>query len=227
MNHNLFEYTTSSLYKGPMKFIVHFSPLLYPIVGGFGKDSGGQKLITDICQAARSRGNCALISNGSSANACKDQHVLLCSNDRKYHHHLKGSKAPGNTYHATTYIGDKKNAQGSNNSGKALKHRNCMQCNTSCTCSANIVIRLDQYSFHLLVCGVGDNNHRGQPPMAPNKITNYTCFLSVPTPENAAAMAAANIRSSKAVLFTQTSTSELFTRGQWLMFKVSQEWHKI
>jgi hypothetical protein len=30
-----------------MKFIVHFSPLLYPTVGGFGKDSGGQKLITD------------------------------------------------------------------------------------------------------------------------------------------------------------------------------------
>ena len=61
-----------------MKFIVRFSPLLYPTVGGFGKDSGGQKLITDLCQAARSHGNCALISNGSSAKACKDQRVLLC-----------------------------------------------------------------------------------------------------------------------------------------------------
>ncbi len=50
------------------KFIVRFSPLLYPTVGGFGKDSaGGQKLITDLCQAGRSHGNCALISNGSSA----------------------------------------------------------------------------------------------------------------------------------------------------------------
>jgi hypothetical protein len=28
-----------------MKFIVRFSPLLYPIVGGFGKDSGGQNLL--------------------------------------------------------------------------------------------------------------------------------------------------------------------------------------
>ncbi len=45
MKHDLFEYTTSSLYKRPMKFIVRFSPLLYPTVGGFGKDSGGQKLI--------------------------------------------------------------------------------------------------------------------------------------------------------------------------------------
>ncbi len=108
MNHGLFEYTNSSLYKGPMKFIVRFSPLLYPIVGGFGKDSRGQTLITDTCQAARSHGYCALISNGSSAKSCKDHHVLLCSNGGKYHHRLEGSKAPGNTYCVTTYIGDKK-----------------------------------------------------------------------------------------------------------------------
>ena len=105
------------------------------------------------------------------------------------------------------------NAWGSNKSGKALKRRNCTQRNTSCTCSAKIVIQLDQYSFHL-VCGVGDNNHRGHPPMTPNKITNCKRFLDVPTLENAAAMAAANIRPSQAALFTQTSTGELFTRGQ-------------
>ena len=94
-----------------MKFIVRFSPLLYPTVGGFGKDSGGQKLITDLCQAARSHGNCALISNGSSAKACKDQRVLLCSNGRKYHHHLEGAKAES-TYCDTTYVGDKKTLGG-------------------------------------------------------------------------------------------------------------------
>jgi len=76
-----------------MKFIVRFSPLLYPTVGGFGKDSGGQKLITDLCQAARSHGNCALISNGSSAKACKDQRVLLCSYGCKYHQRLDGAQA--------------------------------------------------------------------------------------------------------------------------------------
>ena len=103
MKHNLFEYTTTSLNKGPMKFIVRSSPLLYPIVGGFGKDSGGQKLITDLCQPARSHGNCALISNGSSAKACKDQCVFLCSNGHKYHHHLEGAEA--NSYCCvTTYI---------------------------------------------------------------------------------------------------------------------------
>ncbi len=104
INHPLFDLllVPCELYKGPMKFIVRFSPLLSPIVGGFGKDSGGQKLITDISQTARSHGNCALISNGCSAKACKDQHVLLCSNGRKYHHCLEGSKAPGNTYCVTT-----------------------------------------------------------------------------------------------------------------------------
>jgi hypothetical protein len=50
--------------------------------------------------------------------------------------------------------------------------------------------------------------------MAPNEITNRKRFLNVPTLENAAAMAAANIRPSQAALFTQTSTGELFTRGQ-------------
>jgi hypothetical protein len=50
--------------------------------------------------------------------------------------------------------------------------------------------------------------------MTPNKITNCKRFLDVPTLENAAAMAAANIRPSQAALFTQTSTGELFTLGQ-------------
>ncbi len=197
MKHNLFEYTTSSLYKGPMKFLVCFSPLLHPaIFGGFGKDSGGQKLIAYLCQSARTQGNCALISkNGSSAKACKDQNILLCSNSRKYHHCLEGSKAAGNTYCVTTYIGHK-NAWGSNNSGKALQRRNCMQYKTNRTCSAKIVMQLDQYSFHL-VCGVGDNNHRGHPPMAPNKITNCKCFLNIPTLENAASISAANIQPHK------------------------------
>ena len=101
-----------------------------------------------------------------------------------------------------------KNSQGSNHSGKALRQRD-----TSYTCSAKIVIRLDQYSFHL-VCGVGDNHHRGHPPMAPNKITNRKRFLDAPTLENAAAMAAANIWPSQAALFTRSSTGELFKRGQ-------------
>ena len=127
--------------------------------------------------------------------------VLLCSNGRTYHHHLKGAKIDS-TYRVTTYIGDKKMARGSNNSGKGLQRRYCTQRKTRCTCSAKIVIRLDQqYSFHL-GCGVGDNNHRGRPPMAPNEITNREHFLDVSALENAAAMAAANIRPSQAAWLT-------------------------
>ena len=50
--------------------------------------------------------------------------------------------------------------------------------------------------------------------MAPNEITNCKRFLNVPTLENAAAMAAANIQPSQAALFTRTSTGELFTHGK-------------
>ena len=52
-NLGLFQFATS-FYKGvkDVKQIVRFSPLLYPVAGGFGKDSGGQALITDICQGS-------------------------------------------------------------------------------------------------------------------------------------------------------------------------------
>ena len=57
--YDLFEYTTTSMYRNS-NHIIWFSPSVYPITGGYGKDSGG----TDLLQAAKSVGNCALISNG-------------------------------------------------------------------------------------------------------------------------------------------------------------------
>jgi hypothetical protein len=60
--YDLFQYTTS-IYKGS-KHIIRFSPSLYPITGGFGKDSGGHSRIPDLLQAAKSLGNRALLSNG-------------------------------------------------------------------------------------------------------------------------------------------------------------------
>ena len=66
-NLDLFQFATS-FYKGVkgVKQIVRLSSLLlYPIAVGFGKESGGQALITDLCQAARSLGNCALALNGA------------------------------------------------------------------------------------------------------------------------------------------------------------------
>ena len=219
MKLDLFDYT-SSVYKG-LNHIVRFSPLLYPITGGFGKDSGGQCLITDLCNAARSHGNCALASNGGGRVSKGQQRVLLCSNGRKYYPPLSEqgvttSTMEGNdteSYRLTSYIGDKKNSRGSNSSGKALRRRNSTQRNTTCTCPAKIVIRLDERSF-FLVCGLGDNNHKGHPPMDHNEITNRKRFLDVASLENVAAMAAANIQPAQAALFTKSHTGELFTRGQ-------------
>jgi hypothetical protein len=50
--YDLFQYT-ASIYRGS-KLIIGFSPSLYPITSGFGKDSGGHSLITDLLQAAKS-----------------------------------------------------------------------------------------------------------------------------------------------------------------------------
>jgi hypothetical protein len=61
--YDLFQYTTS-IYRGS-KHIIWFSPSLYPITGGFGKDLGGHSLITNLHQTAKSIGNCSLVSNGS------------------------------------------------------------------------------------------------------------------------------------------------------------------
>ena len=50
--YDLFQYT-ASIYRGS-KLIIRFSPSLFPITSGFGKDSGGHSLITDLLQAAKS-----------------------------------------------------------------------------------------------------------------------------------------------------------------------------
>jgi MULE transposase domain len=207
-----------AVYKGPIKYIVRFSPIRYPITGGFGKDAGGQHLITDLCQIARSHGHCALTSNGSAGRGCKNQRVLICSHARKYHPKavpckMEDMEMDTTTYRVTTYIGDKKNARGSKSSGKALKRRTSTLRDSGCACTAKLVIRLDQLSFYL-VCGLGDNKHTGHPPMESNEITNRKRYLDVATLENVTAMAAANILPAQAVSLTRIQTGELFTRGQ-------------
>ena len=216
-NLDLFQFATS-FYKGVkgVKQIVRFSPLLYPIAGGFGKDSGGQALITDICQAARSLGNCALASHGGGGKSRNlPTRVLLCSNGRRYVpavSSLQGAMIstvtgtdPG-SYRKTTYIADKKNSRGCNSSGKALVRRKSTRRNTKCTCPAKIIIQVDKMSF-FMVCGLGA-------PMGHNEITNRKRFLGAACLENVAAMAAANIQPAQAALFTKSRTGELFTRGQ-------------
>ena len=101
-------------------------------MGGFGKDSGGQALITDLCQAARSLGNCALVSNGGGGKSRNlPTRVLLCSNGQRYVPVASQQGAMTSTitgtdpgsYRKTTYIVDKKNSRECNSSGKALVRR--------------------------------------------------------------------------------------------------------
>jgi MULE transposase domain len=217
--HDLFQYL-HSWYKG-LKNIVRFNPLMYPITCGFvGKDSGGQKLITDLCQSARSHGNFALASNGNGSRR-REQRVLLCSNGRRYcppsSEKTEAAVAmegiESESYRVTTYIGDKKNSRGSNSSGEPMKKRSSTLRDTTCTCPARITIRLDENSF-FLVCGLGDNQHKGHPPMSHHEITNRKRFLDAGSLEDVSAMAVANIQPSQAALFTKTRTSEIFTRRQ-------------
>ena len=116
----LFQFATS-FYKGVkgVKQIVWFSPLLYPIAVGFGKDSGGQARITDLCQSARSFGNCTLASNGGGGKSQNlPTRVLLCDNGWRYvpvstQQGVMTSTIAGTnpgSYRKTTYIADKKNS---------------------------------------------------------------------------------------------------------------------
>ncbi|KAI2494665.1 hypothetical protein MHU86_19844 [Fragilaria crotonensis] len=224
---DLFEYTTS-MYKGS-NHIIRFSPSLYPINGGFGKDSGGHSLISDLLQAAKSVGNCALVSNGyglrSPTNVTDvlltDQRILKCSNFRKYSSDQGGMSSILNestgtdSYRVTTYTGDKKNARGCKSSGVALKRRNSTLRGTSCTCRVKFTLRIDHNSF-FLVCGIGNNQHTGHPPLLSNEIRNRKRFLDISTLETVAAMSVANIglQPAQAALFTKTRTGQIFTRGQ-------------
>jgi hypothetical protein len=179
--YDLFQYTTS-MYKGS-KHIIRFSLSLYLITGGFGKDSGGHTLITDLLQAAKSVGNCALVSNGydlhSPTNVTDlvptEQRILKCTNFCKYLSEQGGISSALNqgtgtdSYHVTTYTEDKKNARGCKSSGLALKRHNSTLQGTSCTCCAKFTLRIDHNSF-FRVCGIGDNQHTGHPPLLANEI---------------------------------------------------------
>jgi hypothetical protein len=189
---NFFQYTTS-MYKGS-KHIIRFNPSLYPITGGFGKDSGGHRLITDLVQAEKSVGTCSLVSNGYGLHSPtkvtdpvpSEQHIFKCSNFRKYWSEEGGissalNQGTGtNSYGVTTYTGDKKNARGCKSSGLALKRRNSTLCSTFCTCCAKFTLRIDHNSF-LLVCGIGDNQHNGHPSLLANKMRNCKLFLDIST----------------------------------------------
>jgi MULE transposase domain len=213
-------------------YIIRFNPSVYPITGGFGKDSGGHSLITDLLQAAKSVGNCALVSNGfgrrvptnvaGELDVHAEQRQLKCSNFRKYlveqeqeqENSITPNQGTGSeSYRVSSYTGDKKNARGCKSSGLSLKRRNSTLRHTSCTCRVKFTLRSDQNSF-FLVCGIGENQHTGHPPLHSNEIRNRKRFLDLSTLETVAAMSVANIQPAQAALFTKARTGQIFTRGQ-------------
>jgi hypothetical protein len=105
--YDLFQCTTSPMYKAS-KHIIRFSPSLYPITGGFGKDSGGHSSPTNVTDLVQS-----------------EQRILKCSNFPKYSFEQDSSTMNQGTgtdsYCGSTYTGDKKNACGCKSSGLALK----------------------------------------------------------------------------------------------------------
>ena len=210
--------------------IIWFSLSIYPITGGYGKDSGGHSLITDLLQAAKSVWNCALVSNGYgscfSTNATdsevqsEQQRVLKCSNFCKYLSELGGNSSTLNqgtgtdSYRVTTYTGNKKNARGCKSSGLSLKRWNStLRHSTSCTCRVKFTLRIDSNSF-FLVWGIGENQHAGHPPLHSKEIRNHKRFLDLSTRKTVAAMSVANIQPAQAALFTKARTGQIFTRGQ-------------
>jgi hypothetical protein len=65
-----------------------------------------------------------------------------------------------------------------------------------------------------MVCGIGENQHTGHPPLLANEIRNRKRFLDDSTLETVAAMSVANIQPAQAALFTKAHTGQIFTRAQ-------------
>ena len=230
-DYNLFEYSTSSSMYRRSKHIIRFSLSLYPITGGFVKNSGGHGLITDLLlQAEKNVGNCALISNGYGLHSLtnvtatdlqsEQQRILKCSNFCKYLFKQGGMSSSTlnqgtgtDSYRVTTHTGDKKNAHGCKSSDLALKRCNSTQSHTSCTCCVKFTLRTDHNSF-FLVSGIGEKQHTGHPPLPSNKMRNCKRFLDLSTLETVAAMSVTNIQSAQATVFTKAGTGQIFTRGQ-------------
>ena len=134
--HNLFEFTLP-MYRG-CKHIFGSAQMSTPLLVDW-KGFWGGRLVTDLLQAAKSVGNCSLVSNGrrglrapsNVTDVQDDRRAWKCSNFRKYSLSSFGEEeiAPSQNegtgsnppYRVTTYTGDKKNARGSNSSGLSLK----------------------------------------------------------------------------------------------------------
>ena len=210
--YDLFQYTTSK------HDLIRFSLSLYLITGGFGKDSGGHSLITDLLQAAKSVGNFALVSNGyglrlptnvTDTDVQSEQRILKCSTFRKYMFEQGGMSSTVNqgtgtdSYHVTTHTGDKKrNARGCKSSGLALKRRNSTLRHTSYTCCVKFTLRIYHNTF-FLVCQIGENQLTGHPPLHSNEIRNCKDFLDLSTLEIVATMTVANIQLAQAAVLMQ------------------------
>jgi hypothetical protein len=87
------------MYKGS-KHIIWFSPSLYLITGEFEKDSGGHSLIMDLPQAAKSVGNCSLVSKVYGLRSPTNVTDLVPSEQRKmkYNNFRKYSSEKGGIF---------------------------------------------------------------------------------------------------------------------------------
>ena len=100
---------------------------------------------------------------------CNHQRVLLCSHARKYHcTSLPVPDTERDTYRVSTYICDKKNARGSNSSGKTLKERNSTLDDATFACTAKLVIRFDGKNFLSCLRSRGHQS-QGSPTNGPKR----------------------------------------------------------
>jgi MULE transposase domain len=213
---DLFEEVRNVLFTN---IIIRFDPGIYPINGGWDKNSGGQKLLTALCAASQKSGGCDLKCNGGKKKG-SNKKSIFCPMHRQYNSLSLARKAvnagkpqPIGPVRSTTYHCDRTNTRGK--LGQSMKKRTATNRPLSAegTCKVHLILDYDHQTF-FLKCGIGQGTHMNHMPMNAAEMTIRAKFIDEEMINYQKELAIANIQPGKTAAAFNTRFGIRLTRRQ-------------
>jgi hypothetical protein len=214
---DLFEDVRSLLFT--KNIIIRFDPKIYPVNGGWKKNSGGQRLLTALCGASQLSGGCELKCNGGTKKG-SNRKTIFCPKHRLYDSLSIARKAvkagkpqPIGPVRSTTYHCDKTNTRGK--LGKSMKKRTATSRPLSAeeTCKVHLILDYDDKTY-FMKCGIGQGTHTKHVPMTVAEMAIRAKFIDEEMQNYQKELAISNIQPGKTAAAVNTRFGIRLTRRQ-------------
>jgi hypothetical protein len=200
--------------------IIRFDPNIYPVNGGWDKNSaGGQRLLTALCAASQQSGGCELKCNGGTKKG-SNRKTIFCPKHRQYdslsivRKAVKAGKPqPIGPVRSTTYHCDKMNTRGK--MGKSMKKRTATSRPLTAeeTCKVHLILDYDDKTY-FMKCGIGQGTHTKHVPMTAVEMAIRAKFIDDEMINYQKELAIANIQPGKTAAAFSTRFGIRLTRRQ-------------